>query len=99
MYGDGGSRLFFLVKFSLFELFEDYKALYCNSVKAGSENQSQANFNATHSVKSTVVPSTGKPKSVLKAKYKQHKMETGLGGSKQSELEMYLSKAIIKEDG
>ena len=99
MYGDGGGRMFFLVKSSMFELFEDYKALYCNSVEAGSENQSQANSDATHLVKSTVVPSTSKPKSVLKAKYKQHKMETGLSSSKQYELEMYLNEAIVDEDG
>ena len=37
--------------------------------------------------------------SVLKAKYKKHKLESGLGGCKQSELEMYLSETIVDEDG
>ena len=29
IYGDDGSILFFLIKSLMFELFEDYKALYC----------------------------------------------------------------------
>ena len=37
--------------------------------------------------------------SILKAKIKKHKLENSLGGSKQSELEMYLSEAIIEDDG
>ena len=37
--------------------------------------------------------------SILKAKFKKHKLESGLGGSKQSELEMYLSEAVNEDDG
>ena len=43
MYGDSsGSRLYQLVKASLFELYEDYNRLYGSNVPTGSECQSQS---------------------------------------------------------
>ena len=45
------------------------------------------------------MPSSGKQLLVLKAKFKKHKLKSRFGGSKQSELEMYLSEAIIEDDG
>ena len=36
--------------------------------------------------------------SMLKAKYKKQKMESGDGGSKGSELEIYLNKPILQEN-
>ena len=35
----------------------------------------------------------GKIKSLVKARFKKHKMEIGIGGSKKFELDIYLSKA------
>ena len=36
--------------------------------------------------------------SLLKAKFKKQKMHSGLGGSKGSELEIYLSESILDEN-
>ena len=36
---------------------------------------------------------------MLKARFKKHKAETGYGGSKKSDLEIYLNEAVLEEDG
>ena len=45
------------------------------------------------------MPYFGKQLSMLKAKFKKYKLESGLSGSKQFELEMYLVEAVIEDDG
>ena len=38
---------------------------------------------------------SSKPVSVLKAQFKKHKAETGYGGSKKSDLEIYLNEDVL----
>ena len=96
-----GSTLYSLVKSSLFELFDDYKAMYTSTTESGSDIQIQSatHVDIAHSSPDIISGSFGRQLSVLKAKFKKHKLESGLGGSKQSELEMYLSEAVIEDDG
>ena len=35
----------------------------------------------------------------MKAKFKKHKIENGISGSKRFELDIYLTKAIVEEEG
>ena len=37
--------------------------------------------------------------SLLKARFKKHKMNLGFGGSKKTDLDIYLSETVIKDDG
>ena len=37
--------------------------------------------------------------SLMKEKFKKQKFDSGLGGSKRFELEIYLSKAIVQDEG
>ena len=41
----------------------------------------------------------GKSTSLLKARFKKHKQELGIGGSKQSEIDIYLSESVLEEEG
>ena len=65
-------------------------------------NESAASTNTlsmTGGSQSTSLPdvqSSVKSMSVLKAKFKQHKLESGMGGSKKSELDSYLSESCVK---
>ena len=102
MYGEGGSRFYDLIMSSLVQFFEDYKAFYCPVVESGSDVLSQSVVSGISQCLTSNPPvqsAAGKPLSVLKAKYKQYKIETGLGGCKQSELDIYLNEAIVEEDG
>ena len=95
-----GSRLYSLIKSSLFELFDDYKAMYTSAIESGSniQIQSATHIDIAHLALNIDSGSSGKQLSILKAKFKKHKLESGLGGSKQSELKMYLSD-VIEDDG
>ena len=39
-----------------------------------------------------------KPVSVSKARFKQHQFECGMGGSKKSDLDLYLTESLLEED-
>ena len=85
------------MKSSIFELFEVYVSTYA-STDAGCNRQSPVPFESNQSASAIDNPASAKGGSMLKAKFKKHKLESGLGGSKQSELAMYLSESIIEED-
>ena len=55
-------------------------------------------FNVTGGSQSTtyIVQPTMKSTSVLKDRFKQSKLESGVGGSKKGELEIYLFESCIK---
>ena len=83
------------VKSALFELYNDY----VNEGQSINETAAPTNaFNVTggsQSTTSTVQPSI-KSTSVLKDRFKQSKLESGVGGSKKNELEIYLSESCIE---
>ena len=98
MYGEVfGLNLLASVKCALNELYADYAAVY------ESRNVTESLSQSSQLVKSTLSDFIniliGKPKSVLKAKFKEHKMDSGISGSKKTKLEIYLTKAIIEEEG
>ena len=94
MYGpDLGRSLFVTVKNNLFELFEDYVTVYGQSVEASQS----AMVGQSKSVSASTISS--KPVSVLKARFKKHKAETGYGGSKKSDLEIYFNGIVLEEEG
>ena len=90
MYGDSmGGSLFCNVKSALVELFDDYSA----SVKLAS--QSSLSIVVSELTSSEFRQSMN----LLKARFKKKKLELGIGGSKQTELDIYLSESIIEEEG
>ena len=94
MYGlDLGGSLFVSVKNNLFKLFKDYVIIYRKSMEASQF----AMVGQSESISTAIISS--KPVSVLKAQFKKHKAETGYGGSKKSDLEIYLNEVILEEDG
>ena len=94
MFGpDLGGSLFVVIKNNLFELFEDYVIVYGQSMEASQF----AMVGKSESVSTFIISS--KPVSVLKARFKKHKAKTGYGGSKKSNLEIYLNEAVLEEEG
>ncbi|XP_050214084.1 zinc finger BED domain-containing protein RICESLEEPER 2-like [Mercurialis annua] len=94
IYGTGiGGNLYRSVISDLHELFDDYMMVYTPRT----DFNSRSNFSVETISQSSVVSS--QPMSMLKAKFKQQKFETGLVGSKKSELELYLNEAIVEEEG
>ena len=91
MYGDDtGNILYTIVKSNLYLLLDDYMKLY-GSDKGGS----QSKYSSASAVS---VPNAGKSMSLLKAKFRQNKIESG--GSfcnKKNELKIYLSEDIVDE--
>ena len=94
MFGPNlGRSLFVAVKNNLFELFEDYIIVYGQSVEASQFSMvGQSEFFSASTI-------SFKPISLIKARFKKHKAETGYGGSKKSDLEIYLNEAVLEEDG
>ena len=92
MYGPVvGESLSQSVRNSLSELFADYVACYGKIDSASQESASQSSVST-----STI---SVKPVSVLKARFKQHQFVCGIGGSKKSDLDLYLTKSLLEEDG
>ena len=93
IYGDTiGCNLFINVKDALYELFKDYKSAY----------EASYPFNVityeSQTMTSTDVQSSSKSISMLKALFKQQKLESGIGGSKKkNELDTYLFKSALKD--
>ena len=87
MYGpDLGGSLFLSLKNNMFELFEDYVFVYGKSVEA-----SQSSFiGQSESVSISASTISFKPMSVLKARFKKYKQDTGYGESKKSDHEIYI---------
>ena len=85
-----GGKLLDNVKFPLFKLYNDY----VNKEPSAPTNA----VNVTDGSQSTtsVVQPSNKSISVLKARFKQSKLESGVGGSKKSELVSYLSESCIE---
>ena len=83
-------------KCSLYELFEDYVVMYKPDSNSVSNISSAAPLSQSESGASDFV--CGKNVSVLKARFKKQKLEEGLGGgSKKSELDLYLNEAALEE--
>ena len=94
MYGDSvGGSLFCNVKSALVELFDDYST----SVKPASQPYSQSGLSI--GVSEPASSESGQSMNLLKARFKKQKLELGIGGSKQTELDVYLSETIIEEEG
>ena len=98
IYGDLiGGNLFTNVKAALYELYDDY----VNDDKSVNESGSGNNVltvtgGGSQSSSVLDVQSSGQSFSVLKARFKQQKLEAGLGGSKLSELDSYLSESCVE---
>ena len=92
MYGPViGKSLSQSVRNSLSELFADYVACYGKINSASQESASQSSVSAS--------TTSVKPVSVLKARFKQHQFECGIGGSKKSDLDFYLTESLLEEEG
>ena len=93
MYGDSmGGSLYINVKAALSELFDDYSA----SCKPPLLSSSISGLSTDTSVNASA--EFDNPVSLLKARFKKHKMELGIGGSSKTELEIYLSESTIEEE-
>ena len=91
IYGDSvGGSLNCNVRAALYELFDDY----CASSKPPPHSVAQSGHSSVATEGDNV-----KSGSLLKAKFKKQKMELRQCGSKKSELYIYLSEAVIEEDG
>ena len=92
MYGDSmGGSLYTNVKAALSELFDDYSASYKPPLSSSISGLSTDTFvNASTEFENSV--------SLLKARFKKHKMELGIGGSSKTELKIYLSESTIEEE-
>ncbi|XP_050222749.1 zinc finger BED domain-containing protein RICESLEEPER 3-like [Mercurialis annua] len=90
MYGvHQGKFLYRFVMDDLHELFNDYELQYTKEKAAGSQNI----------VSSESIGQLSQANSVLKERYLQQMMETGgVGGSKKTELDTYLSEAVVAND-
>ncbi|XP_050238141.1 zinc finger BED domain-containing protein RICESLEEPER 2-like [Mercurialis annua] len=87
MYGRlNGATLFFNVKNELYRLFNEYKNMYSNMTHEGSLLTS-----------SGIVESNRKPISILKAKYKKERLESGCFTNKKNELDIYLDEVILED--
>ena len=90
-----GGNLLNNVKYALFELYNDY----VNEEPSVNDTTTSTNVvNMPSGSQSTTVDvqPSNKSISVLKARFKQSKLESGVGGSKKSELESYLSESCIE---
>lgn len=93
MYGlDLGGSFLVAVKNNLYELFEDYVSVYGQSVEA-SQSAPVGQF---ESVSASTI--SFKPVLVLKSRFKKHKVDTRYGGSKKSDLEIYLNESVLEEE-
>ena len=91
IYGDSiGGSLFNNIKSGLQELFDDYSA----SINPPPQASSQSGILSDASE-----ADTGNSMSLLKVRFKKHKMNLGFGGSKKTDLDIYLSKTVIEDDG
>ena len=78
MYGtDTGGSLVEYVKTNLYELFADYAFVY-GQTEIGPSGSQSYDLGQSASVPSSTA--SLKPMSILKARFKQHKMESGQGG-------------------
>ena len=94
IYGDSvGRSLFNNVKSGLQELFDDYSA----SINPPPQASSQSGILSDAS--EATFAETGNSMSLLKARFKKHKMNLGFGGSKNTDLDIYLSETVIENDG
>ncbi|XP_031120883.1 zinc finger BED domain-containing protein RICESLEEPER 2-like [Ipomoea triloba] len=94
LYGDENSK-------SLFEkVMKDLKELYVDYVTSFpvQSNPVPVEQSVPPTVLSDLV-SVGRPQSLLKSQLKKQRLESGELGRKKTELEVYLSEAIIEEDG
>ena len=93
MYGDDtGLTIYLILKFDLYTLFDEYVLEYSN-ISSGSNSE------PTVSADPSDLNMPVKSMSLLKVKFKMHKME--IGGSlanKKLELDIYLSEDIVEED-
>ena len=96
--GDGVRRsLFICIKSDLHLLFDDYVSTYASSTASKPSSGSQS-IHTTQSGVVTELPTYGNTMS-LKARFKKHKQESRMGGNKKSELEIYLSEAVVEDEG
>ena len=94
IYGDSvGGSLYTNVKAALSKLFDDYST----SCKPPSQSSSISGLSNDASENTSV--EFEKSVFLLKARFKNHKMELGISGNKKTELDIYLSESTIEEDG
>ena len=94
IYGDSlGESIYSNIKAALSELFDDYSASCKPPPQSSSQSAQWPDACGTASAES------GNSSSLLKARFKMHKMALGIGGSKKTELDIYLFESIIEEDG
>ena len=97
IYGpDLGGTIFYSVKSAIQELFNDYVSLY---TPASGESASQPTTLSPSDNSMGADAASGPKISMLKAKFKKQKLEFGLGGSKRSELDIYLGEELFEDEG
>ena len=84
------------IRGNMVELFLDYVGTYGQSTTQ-SEIIPYANFSQSQSIFAST--NTKISSSVLKERFKKYKSDIGLGGSKKSDLDLYLSELVIEEEG
>ena len=75
-------------------MYADYVTLYPTSNVSDRQSQGSLLVDSSQYMSDSNV----KPVSMLKAKFKRHKMETGSGGSNRSKLKIYLNEEIVEEE-
>ena len=93
IYGDSvGESLFSNVKSGLQELYDDYST-YINP-----PSQASSQFGILSDTSEAASADTGNSMSLLKVIFKKHKINLGFGGSKKTDLDIYLSETVIEDD-
>ncbi|XP_031108617.1 zinc finger BED domain-containing protein RICESLEEPER 2-like [Ipomoea triloba] len=94
MYGEEKGKPYYVkVLAGLNELFDDYSILATSSVSGSSVS---AAVGSASSVSSVSFVSVGRPQHLLKSQIKKQRLESG--SKKKTELDIYLSEAIVEEE-
>ena len=97
IYGDlNGSNLFENLKSDMNILFADYVSVYRSSSGATESISSSQSRQTIQTIFDNPLPT---PANSMKARFKKHKMESGMGGSKRSKINIYLSEASVEDEG
>ncbi|CAA0818244.1 Zinc finger BED domain-containing protein DAYSLEEPER [Striga hermonthica] len=96
MYGaEQGVALFESVKNGLFELFTEYERKYQPNVEDDNRGSSSSVSHVIDDFNSEKVMK--KPVNRLKARYEKHKLESGSGRIKKTELQVYLDEEVLED--
>ena len=91
-----GSKLFENLKAELNILFTDYVSVHGSSSGAA---ESVSGIQSRQTIQTDSANLLSTPANLMKARFKKHKMESGMCGGIRSEIDIYLGEAIVEDEG